>query len=216
MPDYNLPDSPPVKVELLSITPDAEKLIEEAGRTCYLSFDRVSEDSYKKFIRMIVRSGHHSVLEHASATFKITGGSRSFTHQLVRHRLCAFSQQSQRYVNEKNFSLIVPESIKNNADAKEIFQSLIHNAQNAYIKLQELGIKKEDARFILPNAVESEIVMTANFRELRHIFKERCHKAAQWEIRKITMEILKVMQKEAPVVFEDFRINEETKTAEIT
>lgn len=214
MRDYKLPEMHAIKVELLSITPNPEKLIEEAGRTCYLSFDKTSSESYKKFIRMIVRSGHHSVLEHASATFRIKGGSRSFTHQLVRHRLCSFSQQSQRYVNEKNFSTIIPDSIKANTEAEEVFLSLIDNAQNAYSKLQQLGIKKEDARFVLPNAIESEIIMTANFRELRHIFKERCHKAAQWEIRKIALEMLKIMKKEAPVVFEDLVINEETQTAE--
>ena len=164
---------------------------------------------------MIVRSGHHSVLEHASATFRIKGGSRSFTHQLVRHRLCAYSQQSQRYVNEKNFSIVVPDSIKSNSEAKEAFMALITNARNTYLKLQEIGIKKEDARFVLPNAIESEIVMTANFRVLRHILKERCHKSAQWEIRKIAIEILKIMKKEAPIVFEDFVINEKTLTAEI-
>ena len=209
-----MPDLHPIKVELLSITPGAEKLLEEAGRTCYLSFDRTNEESYKKFIRMLVRSGHLSVLEHASATFRIKGGSRSFTHQLVRHRLCAYSQQSQRYVNEKNFSIVIPDSIKNNSEAKEAFLSLINHAKDTYVKLQEIGVKKEDARFVLPNAIESEIVMTANFRELRHIFKERCHKAAQWEIRKIAIEMLKIMRKEAPVVFEDFIINEETLTAE--
>lgn len=209
-----MPEIHAIKIELLSITPNAEKLIEEAGRTCYLSFDKASPESYKKFIRMIVRSGHHSVLEHASATFRIKGGSRSFTHQLVRHRLCAFSQQSQRYVNEKSFSTTIPDSIKENTEAKEVFLSLIDNAQNAYSKLQQLGIKKEDARFVLPNAIESEIVMTANFRELRHIFKERCQKAAQWEIRTIAIEMLKIMKKEAPVVFDDIVINEETQTAE--
>ncbi|HJP18477.1 MAG TPA: FAD-dependent thymidylate synthase [Nitrospinota bacterium] len=209
-----MPDLHPIKVELLSITAGAEKLLEEAGRTCYLSFERTSEESYKKFIRMIVRSGHHSVLEHASATFRIKGGSRSFTHQLVRHRLCAYSQQSQRYVNEKNFSIVIPDSIKNNSEAKEAFLSLINDAQDTYVKLQKIGVKKEDARFVLPNAIESEIVMTANFRELRHIFKERCHKAAQWEIRRIAIEMLKIMRKEAPIVFEDFIINEEKDTAE--
>ncbi len=201
------------KVVLLSITPNAEKLIEKAGRTCYLSFDRADVESEKKFIRMIVRSGHHSVLEHASATFRIQGGSRSFTHQLVRHRICAFSQQSQRYVNETDFSVVIPDSIKKNSEAKEVFLSFVNHAQNTYSKLQKLGIKKEDARFILPNAIESEIVMTANFRELRHIFKERCNKAAQWEIREIAIEMLKIMKKEAPIVFEDFVINEEAQTA---
>ncbi len=209
-----MPEMSALKVELLSITPNAEKLIEEAGRTCYLSFDKASPESYKKFIRMLVRSGHHSVLEHASATFRIKGGSRSFTHQLVRHRVCAFSQQSQRYVDEKKFSLVIPDSIEKNSSAKEVFLSLIKNAQNTYSKLQQLGIKKEDARFVLPNAIESEIVITANFRELRHIFKERCNKAAQWEIRKIAIEMLEIMKKKAPTVFEDFVINQELQIAE--
>lgn len=204
-----------VNVELLAITPNAEKLIEEAGRTCYLSFERTGPESYKKFIRMILRSGHYSVLEHASATFRIKGGSRSFTHQLVRHRVCAFSQQSQRYVDQKKISLVIPDSINNNADAKKVFLDLIENAHDTYTTLQRLGIRKEDARFVLPNAIESEIVMSANFRELRHIFKERCNKAAQWEIRKIAIEMLKIMKQKAPTAFEDFVINEELQTAKI-
>ncbi len=196
-----------MKVDLLAITPNAERLIEEAGRTCYLSFDKAGEDTHKRFIRMIIRSGHYSVLEHAYATFRIKGGSRSFTHQLVRHRLCAFSQQSQRYVDESNFSIIMPESIKKNKEAKTLFENFINNAKEVYTRLQSIGIKKEDARFILPNAVESEIVVSANFRELRHIFKERCSKAAQWEIREIALEMLKIMKEHAPTVFEDFEID---------
>lgn len=210
-----VPKTCAVSVELLAITPNAEKLIEEAGRTCYLSLDRTGPESYKKFIRMILRSGHYSVLEHASATFRIKGGSRSFTHQLVRHRVCAFSQQSQRYVDENFFSLVIPDSIKNNADAKKVFLDLIKNTHDTYTTLQRLGIRKEDARFVLPNAIESEIVMTANFRELRHIFKERCNKAAQWEIREIAIEMLKIMKGKAPTAFEDFVINDEMQTAKI-
>ncbi len=205
-----------MKVELLAITPNAERLIEEAGRTCYLSFDKAGEDTHKKFIRMIIRSGHYSVLEHAYATFKIRGGSRSFTHQLVRHRLCAFSQQSQRYVDESNFSTIMPESIEKNKEAKTLFEDFINNAKEVYTRLQSIGIKKEDARFVLPNAVESEIVISANFRELRHIFKERCSKAAQWEIREITLEMLKIMKEHAPTVFEDFEIDAKEKVAVIS
>jgi thymidylate synthase (FAD) len=110
--------------------------------------------------------------------------------------------------------VVIPDSIKQNSEAKEVFLSFVNHAQNTYSKLQKLGIKKEDARFILPNAIESEIVMTANFRELRHIFKERCNKAAQWEIREIAIEMLKIMKKEAPIVFEDFVINKEAQTAE--
>ena len=204
-----------MKVELLAITPDAEKLIEKAGRTCYLSFDKITEDSTEKFIRMLVKSGHESVLEHAYATFRISGGSRAFTHQIVRHRICSFSQQSQRYVDEKGFEVVTPYSIEENKEAKKLFDDFIKNAKDTYIKLQSLGIRKEDARFVLPNAVESEIVISANFREWRHVLKERCDKSAQWEIREIALEILRILKKHAPVIFEDFEINEVEKTASL-
>ncbi|MBI3599169.1 MAG: FAD-dependent thymidylate synthase [Nitrospinae bacterium] len=204
-----------MKIELLAITPDAEKLIESAGRTCYLSFDKVNEDSHKRFVRMLLKSGHESVLEHAYATFRITGGSRAFTHQIVRHRLCAFSQQSQRYVDEKGFNIITPSSIEQNKEAKRIFDDFIKSAKDTYIKLQSLGIKKEDARFVLPNAVESEIVISANFREWRHILRERCGKSAQWEIREVSLEILRILKRHAPTVFEDFEIDEIERTARI-
>jgi thymidylate synthase (FAD) len=197
-----------LKVELLAVTPDAEKLIEQAGRTCYLSFGKIDPQSHEKFIRMIIKSGHHSVLEHASATYRITGGSRSFTHQMVRHRLCAFSQQSQRYVDEKKASFTIPPAIQENVEAKKIFDNFIELSLESYKKLQALGIRKEDARFVLPNAVQSELVVSANFRELRHIFSERCNDKAQWEIRMICTEMLMIIKKIAPVVFEDFVIND--------
>lgn len=201
-----------MNVKLLAITPDAEKLIEEAGRTAYLSFDKKTGDSYKKFIRMLVKSGHHSVLEHAYATFRITGGSRAFTHQMVRHRLMAITQQSQRYCNEDNFKIIIPDSIAKNENANILFTNITKAIKNTYKRLQEIGIKKQDARFVLPNACESEIVISANFRELRHIFKERCVKAAQWEIRAIAMGMLYHMKCEAPIVFEDFFIQDKSAT----
>ena len=204
-----------MKVELLAITPDAEKLIEKAGRTCYLSFDKITEDSTEKFIRMLVKSGHESVLEHAYATFRITGGSRAFTHQIVRHRLCSFSQQSQRYVDEKGFKVVTPHSIEKSREAKKLFDDFIKSAKETYNRLQSMGIRKEDARFVLPNAVESEIIISANFREWRHVLKERCDKAAQWEIREIALEILKILKNHAPIVFEDFKINKRNKTATI-
>jgi len=202
-----------MKVELLAVTPNAEKLIEDAGRTCYLSFDKEGPETEKKFIRMLIKSGHHSVLEHAYVTFRIKGGSRSFTHQLVRHRLCSYSQQSQRYVNEKNFNRIEPKSIKSNKEAHSLFINFIDNVKEVYQKLQSLGIPNEDARFVLPNAVESEIVISANFRELRHIFELRCSEKAQWEIREITLEMLRLMKEHAPTVFEDFIIDEEKRIA---
>ncbi|OGL44361.1 MAG: thymidylate synthase, flavin-dependent [Candidatus Schekmanbacteria bacterium RBG_16_38_11] len=191
------------QVDLLAITPDSEKLIEEAGRTCYLSFGKITKDSEKKFIKMLIKSGHHSVLEHAYATFRIKGGSRAFTHQLVRHRLCAFSQQSQRYVSEKEFSFITPPSIQKKPEALKLFNETMETLKKSYQKLQELGIKNEDARFVLPNAVKSEIVISANLREWRYILQLRCAPDAQWEIRGICNEILKILKKKAPTVFED-------------
>lgn len=193
-------------IELIAMTPYPEKVIEQAGRTCYLSYDKMHEGSEKKFIRMLINSKHYSVLEHASATFRITGASRSFTHQLVRHRLCSYSQQSQRYVNEKNFEVITPPAIRENEKAHKIFTEFINKAKETYLELQKFGIKNEDARFVLPNAVESEIVITANFREWRHIIEIRNSIKSQWEIRTVVKEILKILKREAPAVFEDLEI----------
>ena len=196
------------KVELLSITPNAEKLVEAAGRTSYMSFDKQGEDSEKRFIRMLVKSGHHSVLEHAHATFRISGASRSFTHQLVRHRLCSIIQQSQRYVDESSFNYIEPDSIKNKPEAHSVFIDFMNKAKEVYLKLNKLKIKKEDARYVLPNAVESQIVVSANFREWRHVIDLRGKPQSQWEIRRVAIEILKILKKHAPNVFGDFEIDE--------
>ncbi|HNW27203.1 MAG TPA: FAD-dependent thymidylate synthase [Spirochaetota bacterium] len=200
-------------VTLLAITPNAEKLIEEAGRTCYLSLDRIAEGSEKSFIRNCIKRGHHSILEHASASFRITGASRSFTHQLVRHRLASFSQQSQRYVDEAGFNYVIPDSVLADEEAAGIFRDFMARAEETYRILRDRGIRKEDARFVLPNASESQIVFSANFRELRTVFKLRLDRSAQWEIRRVCVEMLKALQKEAPSVFGDFFIDEETMTA---
>jgi len=201
------------EVKLLAITPEGERLIEEAGRTCYLSLDRITEDSGVNFIKRSIQRGHHSILEHASASFRIKGASRTFTHQLVRHRLASFSQQSQRYVDEGDFNYIVPPEILDNPEALEIFRNFMEHSKSNYDNLRTLGIKKENARFVLPNALESEIVFSANFRELRSVLSLRLDKAAQWEIRRVCMDMLKILQKEAPSVFGDFIINEEECTA---
>jgi len=198
-----------LRVELLFITPDAEKLIETAGRTSYLSFDKQGKNTEKAFVRMLIKNGHLSVLEHAYATFRISDVSRSFTHQLVRHRLCSYTQQSQRYVDESRFNYIEPESIKNNPKAHAVFIRFIEDAKRIYLELQKLGIENEDARFVLPNAVESQIVVTANLREWRHIIGLRGNPDAQWEIREVAIEVLKILQKCAPTVFGDFEIDEQ-------
>jgi len=200
------------KVELLFITPNAEKLIEAAGRTSYLSFPKQKENSEKAFIRMLIKNGHLSVLEHAYATFRISGVSRALTHQLVRHRLCSFIQQSQRYVDESNFNFIEPDAINKNPKAHSVFIDFMGRAKEVYSQLQRMKIKKEDARYVLPNAVESQLVTSANFREWRHIIGLRGKAQAQWEIRKVAIEILKILRKHSPTVFEDFEIDEEKET----
>ncbi|HOW82397.1 MAG TPA: FAD-dependent thymidylate synthase [Spirochaetota bacterium] len=200
-------------VTLLAATPRAEKLIEEAGRTCYLSLDRITDDSEKNFIRKSIKNGHLSILEHASASFRIRGASRSFTHQLVRHRIASYSQQSQRYVDETGFNYIIPPDIEKDPASSAIFRECMKQAEKAYNDLRKAGMKKEDARFVLPNALESEIVFSANFRELRTVFSLRLDRAAQWEIRRVCMKMLKIMQKEAPSVFGDFIVDEDSVTA---
>ena len=119
------------EITLLAVTPNAEKLIEEAGRTCYLSLDKMGDDTEKNFIRRCIKNGHHSILEHASASFRIQGASRAFTHQLVRHRLASFSQQSQRYVSEDEFNYIVPPDIRDNNEALKVFDDFIEQSRRA-------------------------------------------------------------------------------------
>ncbi|MCL1834316.1 MAG: FAD-dependent thymidylate synthase [Leptospirales bacterium] len=201
------------KVVLLAITPDGEKLIEEAGRTCYLSLSKITDDSEKNFIRSAIKRGHHSILEHASASFRILGASRAFTHQLVRHRIASFSQQSQRYVDESEFNYIVPPEINENKEALEVYREFIETSRTTYNRLREIGIKKENARFILPNALESQIVFSANFREFRSVFNLRLDRAAQWEIRRVCLEMLLILQEKAPSVFGDYTINRDDWTA---
>ena len=198
-----------MKVELLFITPDAEKVIEAAGRTSYLSFDKEGKDTEKAFVRMLIKRRHLSVLEHAYATLRISGVSRAFTHQLVRHRLCSYTQQSQRYVNESNFSYVKPPLIESNPEAQSAFTKFMDEAKRVYLELQRLGIRNEDARFVLPNAVETQIVVTANLREWRHIIELRGTLQAQWEIRKVAIEILRILKEHAPTIFEDMEIDEE-------
>ena len=204
-----------MEVTLMSITPDAEKLIETAGRVAYQSFDRQAEGSEKRFIRMLIKRGHESVLEHAHATVRIRGVSRALTHQLVRHRLCSFTQKSQRWVSENNFTYVTPNSIKNRSEACVIYDSLMNTIKDAYNTLVKFGMPKEDARFVLPNATSTEIVVTANFREWRHILRLRGARQAQWEIRKLAIKILELLKEHAPTVFGDLVVNKEKEVIEV-
>jgi thymidylate synthase (FAD) len=197
-----------MEVELLTITADAERLIEAAGRTCYDTGERAGTDTAERFIRMLISRGHLSVLEHAVATFRVRGVSRALTHQLVRHRLASFSQRSQRYVGEAGFPYVTPPTVAANDEAKRVFDEAVENARVAYEKLASLGVKREDARFVLPNATATEIVMSANFREWRHVVELRGDRAAQWEIRRLAVAILKILKEKAPATFGDFEIDE--------
>jgi len=190
-----------LEVELIAVTPDPQKVIEQAGRTCYMSFDKIDDNSQAGFIKRLIKMGHESPLEHAYATFRIKNCSRAMTHQLVRHRLMAVSQQSQRYVDEDEFTYVVPESMP--TELADEFHNDMKTIQDMYHKWREKGLKKEDARFVLPNACTSEIVVSANLREWRHILSVRTDKGAQWEIRKAANMILFELKRLAPACFED-------------
>jgi thymidylate synthase (FAD) len=216
-------------VELMAITPGAEDIIERACRTCYLSFHRYDPPhSTAELITKVIQKRHHSVLEHASATFRIKGASRVFTHELVRHRFISPSQESQRYVcyadkpnrkKTKDFEVVLPDTIasakwpdKTSTPSGE-FQKAALVCYELYEKLLDSGVPPEDARYILPNATVSEVVITANFRELRHFFCVRTNPRAHWEIRRIALDMLKIMKIESPIVFGDFEVNEEEMSA---
>jgi thymidylate synthase (FAD) len=204
-------------VTLLQHTPDPDRAVAIAGRLCYAPVSAadlkqgMSDDEVAKLVRILVRSGHHSALEHASFSFAVDGVSRACTHQLVRHRVASYNQQSQRYVNfGAGDSFILPPSIAANGRARAVFLTAMQQAREAYDKLVELGLAEgrtresvqEDARFVLPNAAETKIVVTMNARELRHFFQVRCCNRAQWEIRALAWQMLGMVQELAPNLFE--------------
>lgn len=189
-----------MKVKLIAITPNPEEVIEQAGRTCYKS--KIGDPT---IIQRWIKSGHNSVIEHALVTFRISQVSRSFTHQLVRHRIGSYSQQSQRYCDASNFDYIVPDSILNSSDgsALELYDSFMDNVRSMYTLFLSKGIKKEDARQILPNATHTEIVASYNFSSLRNLFKLRLDKHAQEEFRQVANRMLAIVKPIAPNVFFD-------------
>ena len=192
-----------MEITLDWITPDCEEQIEKKGRYCY---DSLPGELYVKgnMIKSLIKKGHDSVLEHACASFTIDGMSRDCSHQLVRHRLASYSQRSQRYVSEAQYEYVVPPSIKALGEKEELsYIEQMMQIQNMYNYWKERGIKGEDARFVLPNACQTKIGMTTNFREWRSIFELRCDSHAQWEIRNMCLTILGILYNNAPNVFED-------------
>ena len=196
-----------LKVKLLRYTPDPESLSALGAKLCYTSADidaledKLSGEEVDGFIKKIVKIGHHSVLEHVSFTFGIEGVSRALTHQLVRHRIASYSQKSQRYVkHNEGFRYVLPESI-GSSDLSGKYHEIMEQISAFYDELVFEGIPPEDARYVLPNACETKIIVTMNARELLYFFKIRCCNRAQWEIRDMAEEMLKECLKVAPSIF---------------
>lgn len=200
-----------MNITLLQHTPDPELTVALAARLCYSPVGinelkkRLSVADVSTFLEKIMSLGHQSVLEHISFTFGVDGISRACSHQLVRHRLASYSQQSQRYVefNCDDFPSVMPDSIACSEHRKSVFDHAMRIAADAYQSLVNDGVPAEDARFVLPNAAETKIMVTMNARELLHFFELRCCERAQWEIRAMAIEMLRLVKPLAPVIFRD-------------
>ncbi len=197
-----------MKVRLLSYTKDAEDLCAAAAQSCYSNkpaselLNGMGKKNPDRILENIVGMGHHSVIEHAVYTFSVEGVSRALTHQLVRHRIASFSQQSQRYVSMGHAEYIMPPSIKKDERAEGEFRELMDRIWDVYRDLSKT-VEVEDARYVLPNASSTNITITMNARELRHFFSLRCCNRAQWEIRLVADEMLKVVKGVSPSIFKD-------------
>ncbi len=197
-----------MKVTLIHHTPNPEQAVALAARLCYSAVsieglqERLSGSDIEGFLGKILRLGHLSVLEHASFTFGIEGISRVTTHQLVRHRIASFSQQSQRYVSHREmFDVVVPPTVGKNPLMAERFLDQVREIHRLYGEMVEAGIPAEDARYLLPNATETKIIVTMNARELLHFFQLRCCERAQWEIREMAIGMLRLARRAAPAIF---------------
>lgn len=192
-----------MKVELISYSNLGEKVCGIASKTCVSKNIPDVNDNVMKSLRSAISSGHEAVLEHWSATFAVSGVSRALTHQLVRHRMASYSQQSQRYVDMDGFDYVVPESILNHPDSLEQFKWGMKAIQKVYKTLLAYGIDMEDARYILPNACTTNIIVSMNARQLRHFFALRCCNRAQKEIRELADKMLELVKEVAPTIFEN-------------
>ena len=193
--------------------------IAKVARTCYQSHDKTSPESDEKLVANLLGRGHHAMLEFSLMAVRFNDISRGFTHEMVRHRLCSFAQESTRYVDESDLHVVVPPHKDENEkahlvvdsydskDGKNHYNTLascLHNNEQTYAALRKNGWKPEDARQVLPIATRSQIVVGANLREWRHIFKMRCDKYAHWEIRGVMLDLLDWCKKNVPLVFDDF------------
>lgn len=199
-----------MNVELLQYPENPERAVATAARLCYAPvgaaelMETMPPERVKSVLSTIMKSGHFSTLEHVSYTFAVDGVSRALTHQLVRHRLASFNQQSQRYVKfSDGVETVKPHTVEENEEASRVFDEAIEVVIEGYQKLLDMGIPAEDARYLLPNAAETKIVITMNIRELLHFFSLRCCNRAQWEIREMAHKMLELVRPTAPYIFMD-------------
>ncbi|MCQ5374990.1 MAG: FAD-dependent thymidylate synthase [Methanomassiliicoccales archaeon] len=197
-----------MRVKLLSYTKDAEKLCAAAAQSCYSEkpaselLTDIDDARSGKIISKVVGMGHHSVIEHACYTFSVEGVSRALTHQLVRHRIASYSQQSQRYVSMDHAYYVIPPSIEKDREMASEFKRLMDEIWKVYRRLSE-KVDVEDARYVLPNACATNITVTMNARELLHFFSLRCCNRAQWEIREVADKMLAEVKRVSPAIFEN-------------
>ncbi|MBI9016392.1 MAG: FAD-dependent thymidylate synthase [Phycisphaerae bacterium] len=207
------------KVTLIRHTEDAQQVVAASGKLCYAADTAdlliQNPDDAETFIKRVVKMGHLSILEHASFTFYVEGISRAMTHQLVRHRVASYSQRSQRYVDHEHFDYIVPPEFEDKIvevqgkyiNAVDYYKQTMEMIGQRYSKLLDsLGrqgeISNQDARYVLPNGCETKIFITMNARELLHFFEERTCMRAQWEIRNVANEMLKIVKEKCPAIFD--------------
>ena len=196
--------------------------IEKIGRVCYKSEDRITEDgeSAKKFVGMLIRNGHEAMIEHSSLSIKFTV-DRGVSHELVRHRIASFAQESTRYCNYSNnkfggectyiditHSMYLDTKMKNMSEEElnavyDEWVSAMEDAEKHYMRMLELGATPQIARSVLPNSTKTEITITANYREWRNFFKLRVPKTAHPQMREVTIELLKELKTRIPVIFDD-------------
>ena len=195
-------------VRLLGVTPHPERLPALAAKLTHsnVSTDELEQSTDKELgtiLDYVMKLGHTSVIEHTSFTFAISEVSRSLTHQLVRHRIASYAQQSQRYVNLEEPCFITPPKITKDEEMKKAYDQTMRTIWDQYNQLLSLGIPAEDARYVLPNAACTNIIVTMNARSLLNFFELRCCQHAQWEIRMLANKMLKLVKQKAPRMFKD-------------
>lgn len=188
--------------------------IEKIGRVCYKSEDRITEDgkSAKKFVKMLINRGHEAMIEHSSLSVKFIV-DRGVSHELVRHRIASFAQESTRYCNYSNdkfgneITVVEPCFWDDKSTNYIIWETAMKTAEETYFRLLELGATPQEARSVLPNSLKTEITITANYREWRNFFKLRTEQAAHPQMREVTIPLLKELQKRIPIIFDDIEVS---------